>query len=124
MAQPYPLQGQIYLIKAICNLGDTKKRPAVVVSINLRNELSQTVLVVPFTSDTRSGETPTRILLIAGEGGLETDSLATCDHVLAVRKTYLEQGPYGSIDPRSLQRIQQGIQLAIGIYPVGAIMTP
>ncbi|WP_242026816.1 type II toxin-antitoxin system PemK/MazF family toxin [Phormidium tenue] len=99
MAQPYPLRGQIYLIKAIRNLGDTKKRPAVVVSINLRNELSQIVLVVPFTSDIRSGETPTRILLTAGEGGLETDSLATCDHVLAVRKTYLEQGPTAASAP-------------------------
>lgn len=124
MATSYPLQGQIYLIKALRNLGDTKKRPAVVVSINLRNELSQTVLVVHFTSAIDGGATPTRILLPAGEGGLDTDSLATCDNILAVRKAYLDQGPYGSISPRSLQRVQQGIQIAIGIYPVGAIMAP
>jgi mRNA interferase MazF len=117
MAAPYPKQGQIYLIKALRTLGDTKKRPAVVVSMDLRNELSRTVLVVPFTSDTSGGETPTRILVPAGEGGLEVDSLATCDHILAVRKSYLEQGPYGTIAARSLQRIQQGIQIAIGIYP-------
>lgn len=82
----YPLQGEIYLVKALRNLGDSKKRPAVVVSINLRNELSRTVLVVPFTSDLSGGETPTRILIKAGEGGLEANSLATCDHILAVRK--------------------------------------
>lgn len=124
MAAPYPLQGQIYLIKALRNLGDTKKRPAVVVSINLRNELSQTVLVVPCTSNLTSGPTPTRILLKAGEGGLDTDSLATCDNLLAVRKTYLEQSPYGNITPLSLCQIQQGIQIAIGVYPVGAIIAP
>jgi mRNA interferase MazF len=88
-----------------------------VVSIDLRNELSRTVLVVPFTSNTSGGETPTRILVPAGDGGLDVDSIATCDNILALRKTYLEQGPYGSISPQQLRRIQQGIQIAIGIYP-------
>jgi mRNA interferase MazF len=113
----YPLQGEIYLVKALHSLGDSKKRPVVVVSINLRNEFSQTVLVVPFTSDLSGGETPTRILVKAGEGGLQADSLAICDNILAVSKSYLEQGPYGRVSSRSLQHIQQGIQLAIGIYP-------
>jgi mRNA interferase MazF len=117
MMAGFPQQGQIYLIKALKTIGDTKKRPAVIVSINIRNELSSTVLVVPFTSDLSSGNTPTRILLTAGEGGLQQDSLAVCDSILAVRKQYLEQGPYGSISSSTLQRIQTGIQIAIGVYP-------
>ncbi len=112
----YPRQGEIYLIRALKTIGDTKKRPAVVVSINVRNQLSSSVLVVPFTSDLTSGETPTRILIKAGEGGLLTDSLALCDNISAIRKIYLEQGPYGAISPESLQRIQQGIQIAIAIF--------
>ncbi|WP_008317710.1 type II toxin-antitoxin system PemK/MazF family toxin [Leptolyngbya sp. PCC 6406] len=118
MGASYPQQGQVYLIKALQSLGDTKKRPAVVVSMDLRNELSRTVLVVPFTSDVGSGETPTRILVPAGEGGLEMDSLAICDNILAIRKPYLEQGPYGQISAGLLRQIQQGIQIAIGIYPI------
>ncbi len=112
----YPRQGEIYLIRALKTLGDTKKRPAVVVSINVRNQLSSSVLVVPFTSDLTSGETPTRILVKAGEGGLLTDSFALCDNISAIRKSYLEQGAYGVISPESLQRIQQGIQIAIAIF--------
>jgi mRNA interferase MazF len=112
----FPHQGEIYLIRALKTIGDTKKRPAAVVSLDLRNKLSSSVLVVPFTSDTTSGETPTRILLKAGEGGLTSDSLALCDNISAVRKIYLEQGPYGTIPPDSLNRILQGIQIAIGIY--------
>lgn len=114
----YPQQGQVFLINVLRSLGDTKKRPAVVVSINLRNELSRTVLVVPFTSDVSSGETPTRIMSASGEGGLEADSLAVCDNILAVRKSSLEQGPYGQISDTLLQQIQQGIQIAIGVFPV------
>lgn len=112
----YPHQGEIYLIRALKTLGDTKKRPAVVVSLNVRNQLSSSVLVVPFTSDLSSGKTPTRILIKRGEGGLLSDSLALCDNISAVRKIYLEQGPYGIISPESLQRIQQGIQIAIAIF--------
>jgi len=67
MGASYPQQGQVYLIKALRSLGDTKKRPAVVVSMDLRNELSRTLLVVPFTSDISSGETPTRILVPVGK---------------------------------------------------------
>lgn len=112
----YPRQGEIYLIRALKTIGDTKKRPAVVVSINIRNKFSSSVLVVPCTSDLTSAATPTRILLKAGEGGLLTDSLALCDNISALRKIYLEQGPYGAISPESLQRIQQGIQIAIAVF--------
>jgi len=107
----YPHQGEIYLIRALKTIGDTKKRPAVVVSINVRNQLSSSVLVVPLTSDLTSGETPTRILIEAGEGGLLTDSLALCDNISAIRQVYLEQGPYGAISPQSRQLIQQGLKL-------------
>jgi mRNA interferase MazF len=113
---PFPHQGEIYLIRALKTIGDTKKRPAVIVSLDLRKQFSSSVLVVPFTSDLTSGETPTRILLKAGEGGLTSDSLALCDNISAVRKIYLERGPYGTISSNSLSRILQGIQTAIGIY--------
>ena len=116
MTSSYPRQGEVYLIKALKTLGDTKKRPAVVISMNVRNEFKENVLIVPFTSDLINGETPTRILMTAGEGGLESSSLALCENISAVRKLYLERGPYGSITPESLARIQRAIQIAIGIY--------
>jgi mRNA interferase MazF len=109
VATSYPRQGEVYLIKALKTLGDTKKRPAVVISMNVRNEFRENVLIVPFTSDLTSGETPTRILMTAGEGGLESASLALCDNISAVRKLYLERGPYGAITPQSLAKIQRAI---------------
>ena len=116
MTEAYPRQGEVYLVRALRTIGDTKKRPVAVVSIDSRNELSRTVLIVPFTSDLRGGETPTRVLIPAGEGGLESDSLAVCEQILAVQKTFLEQGPYGQISAVSLARIQRAVQVSIGIY--------
>lgn len=113
--QSYPQQGSVYLIKALKTIGDSKKRPAVIVSLNVRNQYSTTVLVVPFTSVT-NGETPTRILVKAPEGGLNVDSLALCDNVSAIRKRSLSDSLYGFITPVTLQRIQQGIMISIGVF--------
>lgn len=65
MTEAYPRQGEVYLVRALRTIADTKKRPVAVVSIDSRNELSRTVLIVPFTSDLRGGETPTRVLITA-----------------------------------------------------------
>ena len=59
---------------------------------------------------------PQRASFPVGEGGREANSLATCDNILAVRKTYLERGPYGQVSPAYLERIQGGIQIAIGVF--------
>jgi mRNA interferase MazF len=110
----FPKRGEIYLIKAVKSAGDTKKRPAIVISIDVRNRYSRTVLVVPLTSDLSSAQLPTRILIGAGEGGLETDSLAACENIVVVQKSYLDQGPYGSVTEETLGKICRGIQIAIG----------
>ena len=113
----FPRQGQVYLSRALRQSGDTKKRPVVVVSINARNQYSSTVLVVPFSSDTENmAENPSRVLILAGDGGLEVDSVAMCEVITNVEKRYLERGPYGEISLESLEQIQQGIQVSIGVY--------
>ena len=112
----YPRQGEIYLSRALRQLGDTKKRPVVVVSPDIRNELTDSVIVVPFTSNLAGVENPTRVLIPAGEGGLQANSLAVCENVSALRQTFLEQGPYGKISAVSLARIQRAVQVSIGIY--------
>ena len=75
----FPRQRQVYLSKALRQSGDTKKRPVVVVSVDIRNQYSSTVLVVPFSSDTFHAANPSRVLVKQGEGGLNVDSVAMCD---------------------------------------------
>ncbi|MEG4811396.1 type II toxin-antitoxin system PemK/MazF family toxin [Microcoleus sp. F8-D3] len=115
-ANTYPRQGEIYLSRALRQLGDTKKRPVVVVSPDIRNEFTDSVIVVPFTSNRQGVENPTRVLIPAGEGGLQADSLAVCENVSALRQTFLEQGPYGQLSADVLARIQRAVQVSIGIY--------
>ncbi|MEG4837886.1 type II toxin-antitoxin system PemK/MazF family toxin [Microcoleus sp. B9-D4] len=115
-AKTYPRQGEIYLSRALRQLGDTKKRPVVVVSPDIRNEFTDSVIVVPFTSNLAGVENPTRVLIPAGEGGLQAESLAVCENVSAWRQTFLEQGPYGQLSADVLARIQRAVQVSIAIY--------
>ncbi|MBD2772247.1 type II toxin-antitoxin system PemK/MazF family toxin [Iningainema tapete] len=113
----FPRQREIYLCRALRQSGDTKKRPVVVVSLDIRNEYSSTVLVVPFSSNTQSAvDNPSRVLIQAGEGGLELTSVAMCEVITNVEKRYLERGPYGQISSESLEQIQRAIQAAIGVF--------
>ena len=112
----FPRQRQVYLSKALKQSGDTKKRPVVVVSIDIRNQYSSTVLVVPFSSDISQAANPSRTLIKKGEGGLDVDSVAMCDLLTNIEKRYLQQDPYGEISSESFKRILQAIQIAIGIY--------
>lgn len=116
-APHFPRQGSVYLSKALKQGGDTKKRPVLVVSVDSRNQYSRTVLVVPFSSDiTASSGHPGRVVVNVPEGGLERPSVALCDLITTVEKHYLDQQPYGMIQPQTFQHVQQGILMAIGIY--------
>jgi mRNA interferase MazF len=48
----FPRQGEIYLCRALKQSGDTKKRPVVVVSLDVRNQYSSTVLASSARSPT------------------------------------------------------------------------
>ena len=100
----FPRQKKVYLSKALKQSGDSKKRPVVVLSIDIRNQYSSTVLVVPFSSDISQAANPSRTLVKQGEGGLKVDSVAMCDVLTCIQKEYLEPEPYGEISSESFGR--------------------
>jgi len=109
-------QGEVYLFKAVASSGDSKKRPWVIVSENVRNQYGNTVLAVPFTSDV-SNVPPTRVRIPKGEGGLNADSVAMCDRITTLKKTLLDRGPYGGkIRAEYLSQIQDAVIVALGRY--------
>jgi mRNA-degrading endonuclease toxin of MazEF toxin-antitoxin module len=78
---PRPADGHllIYLLNLPGQAKDTKSRPALVVSLDVRNRLANDVVVIPISTSLRSS--PTHVELIAGEGGLEKRSMAKCEQI-------------------------------------------
>lgn len=110
----YPRRGEIYLVRLPGKLKDIKSRPALVVSLNVRNRLANDVVVIPLSTNLRSS--PTHVELAAGEGGLEKRSMAKCEQITTLDKSFLIRGPFsGTISDKKMLEIEEAIQRAIGI---------
>lgn len=77
-------------------------RPALVISLDARNRLSDDLILVPFFSRGRLG--PTRIAVPRGVGGLPNDSIRFCDEVTTVVLDVITSGPLGPPVPDDLLR--------------------
>ena len=110
----FPRRGEIYLVKLPGHPSDPKDRPALIVSLDVRNRLANDVIVVPLSTTLRSA--PTHVELPAGEGGLKQTSMAKCEQATTLDKSFLIRGPFaGMISPFLIGEIEKAIQRAIGI---------
>ena len=83
----FPRRGEVWLVEFP---DDPKSRPALIISLDARNELANSVLAVPVTTNLRPA--PTHVLLPAGQGGLSHDSMARCENVSYLHKSRLTRG--------------------------------
>ena len=110
----YPKRGEIYLVNLPSKPKDIKNRPALVVSLDIRNKLANDIIVVPLSATLRP--TPTHVLLPEGEGGLSKASMAKCEQVTTIDKTLLLRGPFaGKISDEKMKEIEKAIMIAIGV---------
>ncbi len=110
----YPRRGEIYLVTLPGHPADPKARPALIVSMEVRNRLANDVIVVPLSTTLRPA--PTHVKLPAGEGGLRETSVAKCEQITTLDKSFLIRGPFaGAVRAALMQEIEKAIQRAIGI---------
>lgn len=110
----YPKRGEIYLVNLPLKPKDIKNRPALVVSLDVRNKLANDIIVVPLSTTLRPA--PTHVLLSEGEGGLSMASMAKCEQVTTIDKSLLIRGPFaGKISDEKMKEIEKAIMIAIGV---------
>ena len=100
----------------VCLVALDKERPAIVISSDVLNRHSLDVCVVPL-STAQHRAFSLRPKLAAGQGGLDHDSWARCDQVTTVEKSRAVYPPLGSLDPESLQQVEQAIRWALEVLP-------
>ena len=109
-----PQRGEIYLVKLPGHPADPKARPALVVSMDVRNRLANDVIVVPLSTTLRP--VPTHVKIPPGQGGLRETSIAKCEQITTLDKSFLLRGPFaGFINPSLMREVEKAIQRAIGI---------
>ena len=93
---------------------DTKARPALVVSLDVRNRLANDISVVPMSTTLRPS--PTHVELPEGEAGLDRTSTAKCEQITTLDKSFFIRGTFsGTISPAKMAEVEKAIQRAIGI---------
>lgn len=111
----YPHCGEIYLVKIPNMPSDSKERPALIVSLDVRNRLAGDVIAVPLSTTLR--EAPTHVLLKKRMGGLRYDSMAKCEQITTLDKSFLLRGPFaGTVAQDILRRIHQAILNGLGTH--------
>ncbi len=102
----YPRRGEIYLVSLPGQPADIKTRPALIVSLDVRNRLANDIIVIPTT----------HVELQEQEGGLLRASMAKCEQITTIDKSFLIRGPFsGTISPQKMAEVEKAIQCAIGV---------
>ncbi|HXG17528.1 MAG TPA: type II toxin-antitoxin system PemK/MazF family toxin [Methylomirabilota bacterium] len=109
----YPRRGHLYWVRILDEPGG-KRRPALVVSSDVRNRLANDVIVVPLS--TVLHEAPPHVRLRAGEGGLRQPSMVKCEQITTLRRDrLLTRALGGSLSKARMVEIEKAILRAIGV---------
>jgi mRNA-degrading endonuclease toxin of MazEF toxin-antitoxin module len=112
--ESFPRQGEIWLVDSPNQPDDPHQpRPSLIVSVDVRNQRSPTVMIVPAFTSARLG--PTRVPIRAGIGGIIHDSVLACEQVATLHKMFVVDGPLGSpVSPSLRGRVNRAIRRALG----------
>ncbi|MEA2693407.1 MAG: mRNA interferase MazF [Acidobacteriota bacterium] len=102
-------RGDVFLVNLDPVVGSEvgKTRPAVILQNDLANRSSPTVTVIPISSSVER-LFPFQVRLLAGEGGLETESKALCEQVRTLAKERLVRR-LGRLSPERLTEIRAAL---------------
>ena len=91
-----------------------KRRPALLISPTLRNQLASDVMVIPISASSRRMSWHVR--LGRGEGGLAAESMAKCEQLVTVPKGLIEPRPLGpALSPARMREVERALMRAVGI---------
>ncbi len=106
-------RGHIYWV-TIPDEPGRKRRPALVLSPDIRNALAGDVIVVPLSSVIR--DAPTHVRLRAGDGGIKVLSVVKCEQITTLQKERLVPIPIGGpLSSGRMQEIERAVLRAVGV---------
>jgi mRNA-degrading endonuclease toxin of MazEF toxin-antitoxin module len=88
-------------------------RPALVISEDVRNRLTDDLIVVPLFSTGRGG--PTRVTVASGAGGLRRPGVLFCEEIATIDRDFLDRGPLGPrLSGPVLDAVVRAVRRALG----------
>lgn len=112
----FPRYGDIYEVNLDPVIGAEtgKHRPALIVSNNINNEFSQTVTILPITSQPAKKQYPFEVLVLKGVAGLTADSRIKANQVRTVDKRRLVN-IRGTLPSEYFPQIEKALKIHLNI---------
>ena len=90
------------------------RRPVLVVQTDRANPASPHTIIVPFTTKIRRALLPSHVLVPAGTGGLQEDSVALCEQIRVCDRSRLTQ-QVGTLPPQEMDQIAQALRAILDL---------
>ncbi|NER36973.1 MAG: type II toxin-antitoxin system PemK/MazF family toxin [Oscillatoria sp. SIO1A7] len=96
-----------------------KTRPALILQNDVGNRYSKITIVAAITS--RFAETlyPTEVLVLAGEGGLQYDSVVLLNQIRSIDRQRLMKR-LGLLNPETMERVTRAVSISLGVTKLQA----
>jgi mRNA interferase MazF len=109
-------RGDIYLADLDPTKGSEQAgtRPVLVFQHNSLNKVGNTIVVIPFTTNTGAARLPSCVLVSSGEGGLRYDSVALCHQIRVLDKAGLRDR-WGKLPQARLDEIEHTVAFTLGM---------
>jgi mRNA-degrading endonuclease toxin of MazEF toxin-antitoxin module len=90
-----------------------KRRPALILSPDARNEHASDVIVIPASTVLREG--PWHVRLRKGEAGIPSPSVLKCEQITTLPKDCIDPEALGKLSSARLSEVERAVFRAIGI---------
>ena len=88
-------------------------RPVLVIQNDVGNRYSPTVIVLAVTGQVNKARLPTHVPVLAGENGLQKDSVILAEQIRTLDKRRLRER-IGSIGPELMEQVSQALRISLG----------
>jgi mRNA interferase MazF len=88
-------------------------RPVIIFQNEIISQFSTTVIIIPLTSNPRRASMPTCLLIYAGEGGLDINSVALCYQLRVIDRTRLQK-KLGKLSLEIISNLEDIVLLTLG----------
>lgn len=89
-------------------------RPVVVLQIDRANVVSPHTIIAPFTTKIRRALLPSHVLIPAGVGGLERDSVVLCEQIRVIDKRRIIR-VLGHLDDSRMGEVAKALRAILGL---------
>ena len=88
-------------------------RPVLEIQNDVGNRYSPTVFVLAVTGQVNKARLPTHVPVLAGENGLQKDSVILAEQIRTLDKRRLRER-IGSIGPEIMEQVSQALRISLG----------